>query len=146
MVRIENSFRPVHPQELQEFEDRTGIVLPDSYKEFLLKTNGGQPEPREFYIPECGTSALIGTFYGIDERGKPLDVETELAGLREQLPTGVVPIGEDPGGNRLLIGTSAKHQGQVYYWDSANRFECTSEKKNTYLVAKSMTELLESLK
>lgn len=59
MVKIENNNKSLSIKEITDFESRMSVQLPEKYKGFLLKWNGGSPEPSWFNIsPEQGTSVL----------------------------------------------------------------------------------------
>ena len=45
-----NGNPPVRPESLVEFEARSGVRLPDEYKSFLLRSNGGEGFIGEAYI------------------------------------------------------------------------------------------------
>lgn len=40
-IELEKPNPPIDPKEIEIFESKTGYILPDDYKEFLLKQNGG---------------------------------------------------------------------------------------------------------
>ena len=133
MVAIENSFGEVSAANLNSFEVRAGMVLPDDYKTFLLSSNGGKVSPNEIDVP--GQEAvLVDLLYGICEKRKPGDLEYEIARLSDTLTKAFLPIGHDPGGNSFLLGLEGTQSGRVYYWDSSLFFEESSEEQNTYLL------------
>lgn len=44
-LQIHDPFPAIGESELQAFETRHGIALPPAYRAFLLRNNGGRPEP-----------------------------------------------------------------------------------------------------
>lgn len=146
MPTFTHSFGPVSAQAVADFERRIGVKLPAEYKQFLRVTNGGEPEPKVFTVPGCG-DALAAILYGIqDERTyADLEWEQEQATLWEPFPLGVIAIGHDPGGNTLLLWTLGEQEGKVSFWDR-NGLWRTPEGQNTFLVASSFTEFLQSLR
>lgn len=104
------------------------MALPARYKAFLQSTNGGQPSmPLCFAIPEAGEEVMLGVLFGLaDETDSSLSLEENYADGKEEIPTGFVPIGEDPGGNRLLLGIGGDCDDGVFFWDRVGRiFERT---------------------
>ena len=90
------------------FEKRAGLKLPADYKRFLTATNGGVPRPEVFTVPRCG-DVLIDFLYGLRGEPKRLDLEQEQVYAQEldPLPAGFLVSGKDPGGNALLLDTTA---------------------------------------
>ncbi|MED9612199.1 SMI1/KNR4 family protein, partial [Escherichia marmotae] len=48
MITIINAKDPATSESISDFEGKIGSKLPDDYKNFLLKYNGGQPLPNSF--------------------------------------------------------------------------------------------------
>jgi hypothetical protein len=97
------------PEEIASLEQSHNVRLPDSYREFLLKANGG----------------FLGKFrlFGI-ARGDSLDLDqqiTEMQSEMEETSQGpVLPFASDWGGSYFCfdlrqIGPSSDHP--VLYWD-----------------------------
>lgn len=116
MITWNRPFPPSTLRQIEEYETLIRASLPPDYKRYLLSDNGGYPcGNMEFTIPSlCGEQALImlGSLYGNGRRGGGLDLITAYE--REESPEGYVPIGEDPGGNLLLLELST---GGVLYWE-----------------------------
>lgn len=138
-------FRPLAPSDISSFESQFGVTLPVQYREFLQRTNGGQPTPSTFEIPNCDDSAKVDLFYGIGSVGDPGDLGTEYEQVREELPAGFLPIARDPGGNYVLLCTTAEQSGEIYYWDANHFFEQSDESADTYWVAKNFDDFLAGL-
>jgi hypothetical protein len=145
MPTFQSCFDRVSEDHIAQFEARIGATLPDSYKEFLLTWNGGEPSANVFTIADCDQSAILDLFYGIADSRQPGDLETERANRLDDLPDWLLPIGHDPGGNCILLATSGENRGRVYYWDSRRFFECSTEEQNTYLLANTFGEFLVSM-
>lgn len=45
---IKKEYAPITEEKISDFEQKIGFELPDDYKKFILKTNGGIPRPNEF--------------------------------------------------------------------------------------------------
>lgn len=58
---------------LQDFERIIGDQLPQQYREFLLKYNGGYPRPYYFIISKEQGIGMVNVFYGIGEMYDNLD-------------------------------------------------------------------------
>lgn len=64
------------------------------------------------------------------------------------MPTGILPIGHDPGGNYICIALTDENYGQIYFYDHEEPNEDSNGNvnwNNLYLVAKSFSEFLNKL-
>jgi hypothetical protein len=128
-------------------EARLGVTLPSDYKTFLLETNGLNPEPYLcFAVPER-EEVMLGCLYGLKPNRTRCDLEhqQELISQWSPLPAGYVAIGDDPGGNALLLATSGEDAGRVFFWDRVG-FWVREDGRNTFPVADSFTAFIESLR
>jgi hypothetical protein len=146
MPSFSKGFGPVSARKVTTFERRFGINLPADYKQFLRSTNGGIPAPNCFRVPDRG-DALAGWLYGIRDERTDGDLEWEQgqATLWDPLPDGFIAIGEDPGGNRLLLATLGEDAGRVFFWDRVG-FWIREDGHNTFPVAASFTEFVQSFR
>lgn len=141
---VEVGWGPGSPISISEFERRVGARLPNDYREFLLRWNGGTPSPNTVSVPDLA-DVLVDRLYGVRDVRTNSDLEHELNSVSEMLPEGVIPIGHDPGGNLFLLCVKGDGAGQVWYWDSCLWFESSSETGNTYVVSNSFGEFLRML-
>lgn len=100
-----------------------GVSLPDDYRAFLLKYNGGQVEPDGFAItwrpgqPEAmvGAASMVSWLFAVyDGRHENLLRMNQIT-FKGRLPPGTIAIGRDPGSN-LLLCTTGSRCGEVLYW------------------------------
>jgi cell wall assembly regulator SMI1 len=153
--------------DISAFEQENAVLLPDDYRAFLLKHNGGAPNPRWFDCSD-GTDVVhsaVESFFSIYT--KP-ETETGLSPNMNltrtirlykrtgtsRMPEELIPIGEDGVGNQICLCVSGEHTGCIYYWD--HEMECTGGGTyedgtpvtmwdNCHFVANSFTEFLDSL-
>lgn len=96
---------------VSDMETEYGIKLPDQYKAFLYKYNGGYTPETQFKIKK--ESSDIRGFYGIGDVKLSLN-EIELG---EWLDRGILPIACDSFGNYVAIGITDKNNGKIYFCD-----------------------------
>ncbi|MEG2292872.1 MAG: SMI1/KNR4 family protein [Carnobacterium sp.] len=89
--------------EVSNFEQKYDLQLPDSYKKFLLKYNGGNTPKSTFKIN--GVSSDIRAFYGFKNATKEYNFS-------------YLPIATDSFGNQIVITISEKNNGEIYFFDS----------------------------
>lgn len=132
--------------QIQRFERVSGFPLPDRYKNYLLSSNGGQPDNEVcFVLPENGEEVMLGVLFGMsDEDENALSLEAVYSDSKTDIPTGFVPIGEDPGGNKLFLATSVDNSEGIYFWDCLG-FLAKRAGKRLFFVARNIDEFLNSL-
>ncbi len=142
-AKITKQAPPVSRKEIEQFEQRNGISLPDSYKAFLLKTNGGEPTPDRLFIPGwSGQSTCVNHFLGIGQGGY-YDLEASFQNAEDYIPDRFIPIAIDTGGNMLCTCTSGDSAGKIFFWD--HEHPQGDAPSSLYEVASSVDELLEKL-
>src|SRR5262245_50269890 len=118
MLEWKRFFPPASHAQIDKFERDTGLSLPPRYKSFLLLANGGQPcKDVVFVILEIGEEVMLGALYGISDEDNSLSVQTAYEDSKDNVPPSFIPIGEDPGGNLLLLETTGKDKEGIFFRD-----------------------------
>nr|WP_052421250.1 SMI1/KNR4 family protein [Paenibacillus sp. FSL R7-0273] len=125
---------------LQDFERMNGVQLPQQYREFLLKYNGGYPKPYYFRISQEQGIGMVNIFYGIGEMYDNLEKRIDI--FDDIIDIGFFPIADDSGGNQICLGLTEKYSGNVYFWIHD---EDPEDMSNMYFIAKDFKEFLEKL-
>jgi len=151
MVKIDTPKPPLSEARLVQVEEKIGIRLPEQYRRFLLKYNGGQPIPASFhYKTEAGpySGSMVDWFLAIyDGEYNNFESWFELCkGEQPRVPANLVPIAHDPGGNLICISVSGSDQGAVYFWDHENEAEDEPDYRNVHLIDDTFDEFLAHLK
>ena len=84
--------------DVERFEQQIGTQLPSDYREFLMKYNGGRPDPSGFsFTTRQGLreDSSVHYFFGI-HTGRICNLERKLELRGERIPTEFVPIATDP--------------------------------------------------
>jgi hypothetical protein len=145
-ITIRDSAEPVNSDQLDEIERSLNLRLPAEYRSFLLRTNGGVPEPRRFHYiaidEDEGTrrrqKGKIAQFYSAS-RAKARGAEARSAEARSaetrsgqvnslvtvyqnstcfDLPW-LLPIAEVEDaleGGFLCIAVEGENEGRICYW------------------------------
>ena len=105
-------FLPLTGEEVAKLEDFAGTRLVAGYKQFLMRFG------RSMFSNEvnCSASAeplYFGSFYGFSE------LMTAIDGLRDTLPTTIIPIGDDSGDIVFCLGVGAENTGKVYVYNNS---------------------------
>jgi cell wall assembly regulator SMI1 len=130
------------------FESALGCRLPDDYREFLLRHNGGQPHPASFQFAlrkGPGTSSSVEWFLSLHD-GKFSNLEQKRKIYDGRVPRNTVPIATDAFGNVILLGIRGDAQGRVYFWDHEEEPESQPDWSNVDLLANNFDEFIAGLR
>lgn len=145
-----NRYGATSPEAIAQFEERWGVVLPPEYKQFLLKSNGGWPNPNVFEVPGWhGQGSVLDAFYGIHNGRKSEQLDSNCKTYEDRVPADLIPIADDAGGNNICIGWEGERTGKVYFWDHEDEIDeegcLRDDYRNVFLVANSLQEFLDGL-
>lgn len=112
-----NPFGPLVINKLKEFELENNLFLPEDYRSFLLKNNGGQPYPSNFWIQLNIDGSSVFNFFGIHEGLKHLSLTTYVKGQHLIFPKLYLPIADDGLGNFICIGHANENFGEIVFLD-----------------------------
>ncbi len=111
---------PASPEQIEAFERRHGIRLPNDYRHFLSCHNGGRPDKafRVFTFETKSGSrsdSLVDWFSGLVVRDN-YSLDNDLDTYSGRIPEGMLPIARDPFGNLILLGVQDSKSG-IWFWD-----------------------------
>lgn len=139
MIDFERSNPVATPEGILAFEKAIGAVLPEDYSSFLQQFNGGRPREYEVAVPTWGETPL-NRLLGLGAPGRS-DLAFQTKRMADLLPEGVIPIGDDPGGNFFCLTVSGPDAGAVSLWDHEADWE--SDPSNAlFRVAGSFSEFV----
>jgi len=153
MVKFFNCERAVTYLQIKVIEEKIRLRLPDQYKDHLLKFNGGQCQPNVFTYRESDVveESMIDWFLAIYDGEDDNFIEYYITYKVEQnrMPSYIIPIAHDPGGNLICISCREEDNGAIYFWDHENEVDYSvsddSDMSNLYFIAKSLSEFLDNL-
>jgi len=137
---------------LGQMEKKLGRRIPETYRAFLLKHNGGYPNLTTFDVPgaprRSARSGSVKHFLGIGLPEKTENLEYALDMFAGRIPGWLFPIARDPGGNIICVAAEGPNLGKVYMWDheyEAEEGEPPSE-SNIYVIAPTLSQFLGKLR
>jgi len=142
MAEIISTNVPATESQIVEFEAVIGARLPDQYRDFLMKYNGGKTSPNYFRFHDGPYGdGEVKTLWALG--GHPSGLETEQEGLKTEgmLPDGIVCIGIDTGDSGIGILIFGQNYGAVAYLD----FFGGGDQTNVYIFANSFSDFLDKL-
>lgn len=116
---IENVGPKIGALDIAPIEAELGAVLPDSYRQFLLRCNGGAPTPDTIDVPGAdGSPTDVQVFFGIGRSVESSDLAWNLALVAERCPgLHALPIACDSGGNLFCLKFERDAAAKVIYCD-----------------------------
>jgi hypothetical protein len=152
--RVKEKSPPAPADEVARFEALIGQALPDDYRRFLIRCNGGYVGGRYW-------------FRGKNPEGREVEAGVHhIGGFREEshfsllwardcyagrIPDALIWIHDDPFGNAVCLGVAGGHRGRVYFWDHENEPDedwdgSVESAGNLTLLANSFTEYVAGLR
>lgn len=145
MTQIHDSKGVVSEQDLINLENQLGIKLPNGYREFLKKHNGGYPQPDGFDFADGDDGSSVDKFLDISG-SKSESIIEYFNTYKNRIPKNYFPVAKDPGGNLILIGIN-NSGSDIYYWDHENESEDgdVPGMDNMHLIASNFDEFIDNL-
>jgi hypothetical protein len=107
---------PVDDAAVRGLELELGLSLPDDYRSFLRKYQGGVPDQSDFVLPGSrGHVGTVGAFLGLSPQQGLDYIPRTVALLGERLPARLLPIATSGGGDYVLLDLRSA-QPSVLYW------------------------------
>lgn len=143
--RIMNTLGKCTEKQILTFEQKYHVQIPDSFKLFLMKTNGivwddGICIP----VPSVSKSIQVDAIFGVGLEKQWLDMGYWLEQYADELPSGTLIIGSDVLEGFILILNMPENSG-VYYWDDKLNLAESTATSNCYYICGSIKEFLKKL-
>ena len=132
-------------EEIAALEKTLGLSLPEDYRTFLKKYNGGRSEDQVFFVKDLKQDILMHVFYGVNNPSRTLNVAFWVNEFKEDIEESALIFGKEPGGGILLYITAGENKG-ICFWDHGHFFpESNEEEGNTCYIADSFAEFCDLL-
>ena len=104
---------------LLSFANGYNLDLPKTYRDFLLRNNGGRPVPAAFPIKGFSENpfGVIDAFFGLGVAVQTEDLDNIMAELIDSIPIGVLPIACTESDDFICIDLREVVDGAIVYWD-----------------------------
>ena len=120
MIELREVGPPLTEASLASFELELGAALPDLYRRFLLRNNGGRPPIAKDTVDVQGLpggAAGIQFFFGLSDSLESYDLRWNKGTLCERIPDNLLPIACDSSGNDFCLSLQGMDRGAVLYCD-----------------------------
>lgn len=136
-------------EDIVSFERDLGGRLPDPYRQFLLRTNGGRP-PRERDTVDVeglsGSPTGIQVFYRLGGAVKSSELTWNRETLSERIPDNLLAIASDSFGSDFCISLKGEDRGAIYFCDLQSVWGNHDAVPNFYPVAPDFDTFLNKLR
>jgi SMI1 / KNR4 family (SUKH-1) len=132
---------------ITEFEKSRNLFLPDLYKKFLKKTNGGIPDRKKYPIVGMDDNPFgsIQCFFGFRKQTEFDLLEYNYDLYVGGFPHGIVPIAANGCGDYVCLDLR-NDKSRVSFWDKRHFWGTGEWRENDfYHVANSFEDFLRSL-
>lgn len=103
--------------------------LPVQYRSHLIRFNGDRPTKNIFNIEKKGESVLNRLFSLVSKRMEET-LPYQINQYRNRIPSEMIPIGNDPGGNLILLALRGPKRGTIFFWE--HDFESEEDSQSNY--------------
>jgi len=135
-------------KELVELFEGGHGALPLDYRNFLIRFNHAFFQDVVYFksleslYPERPTmEGVVSTFYGFRESKRSGDLRFAAETFADDLPPGLIPIGDNLLGDQLCLSVAGEHRGRIYFWDR----DTGRRESRLPLIANSFNEFILSL-
>ena len=117
LIGVAESAPPTTELRLKRFERTVRAPLPDDYRAFLLRYNGGHPDPAGINLNLDGRQEYwrIHFFFGLDDQEESCSLDWAYEVTKDTRPAGTIPIANDEFGNMFYLRHSGPNSGAVYF-------------------------------
>lgn len=121
-IEIPNPFGSVNLNRLSELENQLNKPLPEDYREYILKYNGGFLINTAFKI-EKGEFSLIHNIYRLTNQHDFFDLINSYKQYYDIYGENYIVIADDNVGNHILLGLKSTNYGQIYFAEHEQIFK-----------------------
>lgn len=151
-IMIQNCQAPINVEDITLFEKIIDNSLPKDYSSWLLKYNGGKPEKESTFkitdnFHENDGYESVKYFFAICNNDT-YSLEAKYYNYQNRIPKELIPIANDPFGNKVCLGIKGKHFNKVYFWDHENEVMEDNQEPwwdNVYLIANTFADFINKL-
>jgi len=131
--------------QIDRIENDLDIKLPEDYRSWLVRTNGGKPTPA--FFPVAGHKTIhhskIELIFGLGRPDRKTNIDWNYKNLIGTLPNYHFPIAITPEEDMVTMSLGRLDEGRIYFWIRAE-YNVAGDNE-AYYVAGSFTKLLETI-
>ncbi|MGE7902931.1 SMI1/KNR4 family protein [Peribacillus sp. NPDC094092] len=131
--KFEYTYKKISVNELENFEKKFNLVLPEDFSRFLLSNNGGKAVNRRFQTEDRTITSSIILFFPLSNEIEE-NLESTFIKYNESriVPKDFLPIGLDPANSLICLSLDREQKGKVYFCDM-DYFEEDNELRKEFI-------------
>jgi hypothetical protein len=137
------SFGQGNVENIKKIERELQVVLPEDYKNFLIKYNGAVIDEAYIYVDDLQQKMRMGLFYGVD-----VDSYADILKINKEFSDDILEnsllIGTDDGEGWILLICDGENDG-IWYYDHSYFFKQSTDDLNTYFVCDTFLDFIKLL-
>jgi hypothetical protein len=140
-------FGSLTQEQINNIEKILTIELPEDYKQFLARTDGGVVEKNDdnkIHIDDLDADIVIDVLYGASVQEENASILHWMEELADELWEDTIIIGDNLLQGLIVMVCKGENKG-IYYWDDAYNFESSDDESNLYWITETFTEFLQLL-
>jgi len=122
-MTLEDTHQQLTPTQIQVFETEFNLKLPEDYKKFILKHNGGYPlenvfeneQEEEFGIDSFFSIRNDFTLGSEGVMSSKFIIDTHQI-IEQNIPNNLYPFGNTPGNHTYCISLAKQDYGNIYIY------------------------------
>ena len=126
------------------------VEIPNDYKEFLIKTNGGRNTSytnlNQLEISDIKEVINIDVMFGVNTNIKNADIDQWSSEYADDLFPNSLIIGDTIQHGFVVFWLSGDENEGIYYYDDTYEFDSSSDDSNAYFLAKTFTDFQDLIK
>jgi SMI1-KNR4 cell-wall len=145
--RMEHCGRALTEEDVRSLEHEIGFSLPEDYRRFLLRYNGGIPRPGAFRIRGMPGNpyGVIQVFFGIDRDIDSSNLKWNYEVFSQDGPADLLPVACTPSGDVICLTSSGQGAGSVVLWDYYNAPRDPLSREGMYQLADSFNQFVQGI-
>ena len=121
---MKERFPPAGEAAVAALEAKIGTRFPDEYRALLSQSDGGRFKTNSVKLDWVDDETVLNSVGGVANNSSHAILgDYELLRMMERIRRLCIPIADEPGGNRFLIGLEPENFGAVYFWDDEDEPE-----------------------
>ncbi len=144
-VAIPNPFGDLDFGDLERLEDDINAILPDPYREYLIRCNGGEFERKVVDLPDGSGSTTVHHMFGLHLGPEYRQILKAYKESIAHAPETFLPICDDSFGNIFYLKIKGENAGAVYFADH-EKIQGFKNVKDLIFVASGFDDFVQNMK
>lgn len=145
---MEHQGPSLQEEDVSALEIALGNTLPEAFRKFLLRFNGGVPVPSFAPVEDMPNNPTLSIrrFFGLCQAYQCYDIESSYQVFSDRVGAEGIPIASTGTAQYFILHLAGLRQGEVWVWDQSIAWGKDPRDVPMYKSASSFAEFIESLR